>query len=248
MSLSFSFFFQRADGSIALTGSSSSSSSSSDSIVTMSTSELRAEQKRAKLAAAFGQAADAASLEKILSAGSKHADLVHESAASIAAQEALFNYMEKKESMAVQMDSITEQQVKAYRCLEPGCKQAMSEFPLAGCRARGHRCERVDAQKRFFSCQNCKFHLATIQQKLPTHSCHKCGGTIWLKASMIPMVREMAQEPSREYDHVLGKFVDHSPHLFFPFSHFLLSQKLDGSDRTLLQIKSEEVFLRANFG
>lgn len=162
----------------------------------LSEDEVRSQAKRTKLAAAFGQSTtgsaggmDAAALEKILKAGSAHADLVHESESSVAAQEALFNLMERKEGMAVQLNAITQQSVKAYRCLESGCTHGgVSEFPLQHCKLKGHRYEKVEVQKRFFTCHQCKFHISTLHAKMPTHACHKCGGTTWSKASMRTMV------------------------------------------------------------
>ena len=166
--------------------------------------EMAARAKRAKLAEAFGLGGgaagsagsggglgvlDSAATERMLSAstGSKHAHLVQASASSVAAQEALFDLMERKEAMALQLNSITQQSIKGYRCTSAGCTAPPSEYPIAACKLKGHKLERVELQKRFFTCAGCKFHLTTLAHKLPTHACHKCGGTIWSKAAMIPI-------------------------------------------------------------
>lgn len=123
----------------------------------------RSAAKRARLAAAFGQSADDATMQRLLNATSAHSDLVVESESSIAAREALFGLMEKREAMAVQLNSITQLAVKAWRCLHPGCTAPMTEYPNRLCKQLGHRVEQVESTKRFFQCQQCKFHIKSIE-------------------------------------------------------------------------------------
>jgi len=157
--------------------------------------ESRARAKRARLAAAFGFGSTLgggdsdAALERMLSAKttSANADLVVESESSKAATEALYDLMEKREALAVHLNSITEQSVTGYRCMHPGCTVQASEFPLHGCRLKGHTIEKAPMLKRFFSCAQCKFRITNVGAKLPSHACHKCGGTIWTRISMAPL-------------------------------------------------------------
>jgi len=189
---------QNPDGSVTLKQPSRPAGSVhvDPSVPAVSREELAASAKRARLSAAFGFGGagglgtlDSAATERMLSSstGSRHAHLVQESASSVAAQEALFNLMERKEAMAVQLGAITQQTVKAYKCTHEGCSAAPSEWPLAACKLKGHRIEKVDMHKRFFHCAQCKFRLATLAAKLPSHACHKCGGTIWQKDAMVPL-------------------------------------------------------------
>ena len=181
-----------SNGSITLTKPAASTMVDDSAVVgsaPVSSSAAALASKRARLSDAFGFGSSASEMDRMLdvSVGSKHSGLIVESASSVAAQEALFNLMEKRETLAVHLNSITAQTVKAYRCAHEGCHAQPSEFPLVACKAKGHKVERVELQKRFFSCVGCKFHLTALGVRMPTHACHKCGGTIWTKAAMIPM-------------------------------------------------------------
>jgi hypothetical protein len=210
------------DGSVSLTPLTVGATAAVDPFESReSAAESLARAKRARLAEAFGfgatlgdgsSAAAQAETARLLSAKttSAHADLVVESDSSKAATEALYDYLEKREALAVHMNGITEVAVSAFRCTHPGCTVAPSEFPLHGCRHKGHRVEKVQLNKRFFACAGCKFRVAYVGAKLPSHACHKCGGTVWTRISMAPL-------------------------------------QVESSDRTLLQLKSEETELRTMF-
>ena len=50
------------------------------------------------------------------------------------------------------------------------------------CRSAGHRISTRTAVKRFFECAGCKNRTSTVDKKLPSTSCSKCGAAAWRRA------------------------------------------------------------------
>ena len=63
------------------------------------------------------------------------------------------------------------------------CNGTTERFPEM-CRNQGHRVSSRTAVKRFFECSGCKNRTSTIDKKLPSTSCGKCGAAAWRKSSM----------------------------------------------------------------
>ena len=89
--------------------------------------------------------------------------------------------LEQKQQYADHVDSVTKMNVKVYICAE--CNGTTERFPEM-CRNQGHRVSSRTAVKRFFECSGCKTRTSTIDKKLPSTSCGKCGAAAWRKSSM----------------------------------------------------------------
>ncbi len=73
--------------------------------------------------------------------------------------------------MASKMESVTSMRVKAWQCRECGY---LAEYPAKGCRPAGHALTRVPAAvKRWWTCQHCTNHFATVGVRHPVTRCSK---------------------------------------------------------------------------
>ncbi|KAL4421928.1 hypothetical protein ABPG77_005212 [Micractinium sp. CCAP 211/92] len=106
--------------------------------------------------------------------------------------EKVMSALEQKDEAAAKMDSITKLTVQAFKCKL--CAY-LSERRRPECAAHPHAVERVQATKRWWQCEGCKYRFATVGQKYPSRTCVKCNqpGTHFTAVSML--------RPRKEYEH-----------------------------------------------
>lgn len=115
----------------------------------------------------------------IINAKSSHTDLIE--AKQQESQDKYFDKLEKKEAMEEKMLSTFQMDCKAVTCLK--CRYtAFSASAL--CKEEKHPLKVVDAQKRFFECEDCGYRTTTVQ-RMPQMSCKNCQGSKWRRAAMI---------------------------------------------------------------
>lgn len=115
----------------------------------------------------------------IINAKSSHTDLIE--AKQQESQDKYFDKLEKKEAMEEKMLSTFQMDCKAVTCLK--CRYtAFSASAL--CKEEKHPLKVIDAQKRFFECDDCGYRTTTVH-RLPQTSCKNCQGSKWKRAAMI---------------------------------------------------------------
>uniref|UniRef100_A0A1B0AS88 Protein MCM10 homolog n=1 Tax=Glossina palpalis gambiensis TaxID=67801 RepID=A0A1B0AS88_9MUSC len=118
-------------------------------------------------------------IERIMAASSSHSNLVD--MLDREEQEKYFTKLEKKEALEEKMLNTYKVPCKAVICQL--CKY--TAFSAAErCKEAKHPLKVVDAEKRFFECQDCGNRTATVF-KLPKTSCKNCQGSRWKRAAMI---------------------------------------------------------------
>uniref|UniRef100_A0A1A9UPS9 Protein MCM10 homolog n=1 Tax=Glossina austeni TaxID=7395 RepID=A0A1A9UPS9_GLOAU len=118
-------------------------------------------------------------IERIMAASSSHSNLVD--MLDREEQEKYFNKLEKKEALEEKMLNTYKVPCKAVICKL--CKY--TAFSAAErCKEAKHPLKVVDAEKRFFECEDCGNRTATVF-KLPKTSCKNCQGSRWKRAAMI---------------------------------------------------------------
>lgn len=118
-------------------------------------------------------------IKQLVAAKSSHADLIKLHEANI--EEQYFNKLEKKEAMEEKMISTTKVDCKAVICLI--CKY--KAFSAAQrCKDEKHQLKVVEAEKRFFECEDCKNRTISLF-KIPKTSCSNCQGSRWKRTGMI---------------------------------------------------------------
>lgn len=118
-------------------------------------------------------------IKHIISARSSHADLIAAHETSV--QDQYFNKLERKEAMEEKMLSTTKVECKAVICLQ--CKY--KAFAAAQrCKDEHHKFKVVDAEKRFFECEDCKNRTITLF-RIPKVTCSNCQGSRWKRTGMI---------------------------------------------------------------
>lgn len=118
-------------------------------------------------------------IQRIMDASSSHANLVE--LKENEAQESYFNNLEKKEAMEEKMISTYKMACKAVACKQ--CNYLA--FKAADiCKQEKHPLKLMEAEKRFFKCQDCGNRTVTLQ-RLPKFSCKNCKSSKWVKTGMM---------------------------------------------------------------
>lgn len=118
-------------------------------------------------------------IKLLLAARSSHSDLVEAHETNV--QEQYFNKLEKKEAMEEKMLNTTKMECKAVVCLQ--CKY--KAFSAAQrCKDENHKLKVIDAEKRFYECEDCKNRTITLF-RIPKISCSNCQGSRWKRTGMI---------------------------------------------------------------
>lgn len=118
-------------------------------------------------------------IKQILSTQSSHADLIEIHEANV--QDQYFNKLEKKEAMEEKMLNTTKMECKAVICLQ--CKY--KAFSAAErCKTERHKLKVVDAEKRFYECEDCGNRTITLF-RIPKITCSNCEGSRWKRTGMI---------------------------------------------------------------
>lgn len=118
-------------------------------------------------------------IQKILEASSSHTELIK--AHELSVQDEYFGKLEKKEMMEEKMLNTMKVECKAVICLT--CKyKAFSAAPR--CKDESHPLKVVDAEKRFYECENCTNRVVTLF-RIPKQSCSNCQSSKWKRTGMI---------------------------------------------------------------
>lgn len=118
-------------------------------------------------------------IKAMINMKSSHTELID--AHQNEAQDIYFNKLEKKEAMEEKMLNTFQMDCKAVTCLT--CKY--TAFSASNrCKEERHPLKVIDAQKRFFECQDCG-HRTTTVYRMPQMSCKNCQGSRWKRAAMI---------------------------------------------------------------
>lgn len=118
-------------------------------------------------------------IQKIMEAHSSHMNLVEQKETE--AQQKYFDTLERKEMMEQKMVNTYKMPCKAVACLK--CKYlAFKASDL--CKEARHPLKLMDAEKRFFKCNNCG-NRTTSLHRLPKFPCSKCDGQSWAKTGMM---------------------------------------------------------------
>lgn len=115
----------------------------------------------------------------IINAKSSHTDLIE--AKQQESQDKYFDKLEKKEAMEEKMLSTFQMECKAVTCL---LCQYTAFSASDRCKKEKHPLKVVDAQKRFFACEDCGYRTTTLQ-RMPQMTCNNCQGSKWKRAAMI---------------------------------------------------------------
>lgn len=126
-------------------------------------------------------------IQQLVAAKSSHADLVKLHEANV--EEQYFNKLEKKEAMEQKMVNTSKVDCKAVICLK--CKY--KAFSAAQrCKDEKHQLKVIDAEKRFFECEECKNRTISLF-KIPKTSCSNCQGSRWKRTGMIRDKSELSR-------------------------------------------------------
>lgn len=118
-------------------------------------------------------------IQSVLNAKSSHTDLVQKYELNV--QDQYFNKLEKKEAMEEKMVNTKQVACKAVICLQ--CKY--KAFSAAQrCKDERHQLKVVDAEKRFYECEDCGNRTITLF-RIPKTSCTNCQGSRWKRCGMI---------------------------------------------------------------
>lgn len=118
-------------------------------------------------------------IKAMINTKSSHTELIE--AHQNESQDIYFNKLEKKEAMEEKMLNTFQMDCKAVVCLT--CKY--TAFSASDrCKEERHPLKVIDAQKRFFECQDCG-HRTTTVHRMPQMSCKNCQSSRWKRAAMI---------------------------------------------------------------
>lgn len=118
-------------------------------------------------------------IQTMINAKSSHTELIE--AHHSAEQDKYFDRLEKREAMEDKMLNTFQMDCKAVVCQT--CKY--TAFSAAErCKEERHPLRVIDAQKRFFECQDCGSRTATVH-RMPQMSCKNCQSSRWKRAAMI---------------------------------------------------------------
>lgn len=145
-------------------------------------SVLESEEENAQKKQKFAEEVEKFKNERIkllLAARSSHSDLIAAHESNV--QDQYFNKLEKKEAMEEKMLNTTKMECKAVVCLQ--CKY--KAFSAAQrCRDENHKLKVIDAEKRFYECEDCGNRTITLF-RIPKISCSTCQGSRWKRTGMI---------------------------------------------------------------
>ncbi|XP_076626336.1 minichromosome maintenance 10 homolog [Colletes latitarsis] len=117
--------------------------------------------------------------QELMQAKSAHTDLIEKSYEK--EKEKYFNKLEMKEKMEEKMLTTYKVSCKAVKCLV--CKY--TSFSASDmCKEQKHPLRVTDAMKRFFKCGDCGNRTVSLD-RIPSHSCIKCGSSNWTRAAMM---------------------------------------------------------------
>ncbi|CAG0902298.1 unnamed protein product [Darwinula stevensoni] len=125
-----------------------------------------------------GKQMSAEDLKAIMSARSRHTDLV--SAAEAQAAEKYFDDLEKKENVEQKMLEIWEVPTTVVVCSKCNYR-AFTQSDL--CRAQGHAIKRMKANKRWFKCKKCGKRTIAFD-RIPSKPCKQCAESSWERCPM----------------------------------------------------------------
>lgn len=118
-------------------------------------------------------------IKTILEATSSHKDLIK--ARENQEQEKYFTKLEKKEMMEEKMVNTLKMDCKAVVC--PVCKyKAFTAAEI--CKTERHPFKVIDAEKRFFECEDCKNRVTSLF-RIPKTSCSNCQSSRWKRTGMM---------------------------------------------------------------
>lgn len=118
-------------------------------------------------------------LKRIMEATSSHQTLLTDK--ELEAEEKYFSKLEKKEAMEEKMLNTFKVECKAVICRI--CKyMAFSASDM--CKAEKHPLRVVDAEKRFFKCQDCGNRTVTLY-RIPKITCKNCNSSRWERTAMM---------------------------------------------------------------
>ena len=135
--------------------------------------------KTVKTVMVFGKEVKLEDLEAVRGKGTANSQLVEE--AELEAADGYFLKAEARDALEQKMLDTRSVKVKAVSC--PICNY--TDFKSSQlCKEQGHKVKLIEAEKRFFSCKDCKARTVSLD-RLPRTSCSKCGGSSWERAGMI---------------------------------------------------------------
>ena len=135
--------------------------------------------KTAKTVTVFGKEVKVEDLEAVRGKRTSNKQLVEE--AELEAVDGYFLKAEARDAMEQKMLDTKSLKVKAVSCLI--CNY--TDFKSSElCKSQGHKVKVVEAEKRFFSCKDCKARTVSLD-RLPKKTCGRCGGSNWQRAGMI---------------------------------------------------------------
>lgn len=118
-------------------------------------------------------------IKKILAATSSHTDLIQ--SRENQEQDKYFDKLEKKEMMEEKMVNTRKMDCKAVICSV--CKY--KAFSAAErCKTERHPLKVVDAEKRFFECEDCGNRVASLF-RIPKITCSNCQSSRWKRTGMM---------------------------------------------------------------
>lgn len=118
-------------------------------------------------------------INAVLNAKSAHTDLAEQHEINL--QEEHFNKLEKREAMEEKMINTKEVKCKAIICQQ--CKY--KAFSAAQrCKDDKHPLKVIDAEKRFFECEDCGNRTVTLF-RIPKTSCTNCQSSKWKRTGMM---------------------------------------------------------------
>ena len=127
----------------------------------------------------FGKEVQLEDLEAVRGKTTTNKQLVEE--AELDAVDGYFLKAEARDAMEQKMLDTKSVKVKAVSCTI--CNY--TDFKSSElCKEQGHKVKIIEAEKRFFSCKDCKKRTVSLD-RLPKKTCSKCGGSSWERAGMI---------------------------------------------------------------
>lgn len=153
---------------------------------TLGDDDEQAEAKRRKQAEV--EAFKNERIQKILQAKSSHQDLVK--ARENNDRDNYFAKLEKKEMMEEKMMNTTKMECKAVICSI--CKY--KAFSAADrCKTERHPLKVVDAEKRFFECEDCGNRTVSLF-RIPKITCSNCQSSRWKRTGMMRVKKHKVGE------------------------------------------------------
>ena len=135
--------------------------------------------KTAKTVMVFGKEVNLEDLEAVRGKTTTNSQLVEE--AELDAVDGYFLKAEARDAVEQKMLDTKSIKVRAVSCTI--CNY--TDFKSSElCKQQAHKVKIIQAEKRFFSCKDCKKRTISLD-RLPRKTCSKCGGSNWERAGMI---------------------------------------------------------------